>query len=385
VREPKIVFGSPDLGDAEIAEVLDTLQSGWLGTGPKVAAFEAQFAAFKGLASTQVAAVNSCTSALHLSLLAAGVGPGDEVITSPLTFCATVNAILYTGATPILADVDSVTMNIDPVLIERKITAHTKVILPVHFGGLPCDMDAIMALANHHQLQVIEDCAHAVEASYRGKPIGTLGNFGCFSFYTTKNVITGEGGMVLARDPAIMRRIKMLSLHGMTRDAWKRFSNEGYQHYQVEECGYKYNMMDLQAAIGIHQLKRVTDNLTIRKALWHEYQRNFAALPVTCPSEPPSHVQHGYHLYTLLVDEERTGVSRDKFLERMTGLGIGVGVHYQALPEQPYYQRKLGWHPTDTPVATRIGHQTVSLPLGSNLGNDDMERVQAAVALALKS
>lgn len=377
---PFIVFGAPDIGDAEIREVLATMQSGWLGTGPRVAAFEAQFASFKGARPGAVAAVNSCTAALHLSLLAAGVGPGDEVITSPLTFCATVNAILHTGATPVLVDVDPLTMNIDPGGIEQKITARTKALLPVHFAGLPCAMDDISHIAQRHGLVVIEDCAHAVEATYRGRPTGTLGDFGCFSFYATKNVTTGEGGMVLAREPQHIDRIKTLALHGMTRDAWKRFSEDGYKHYQVVEAGFKYNMMDLQAAIGIHQLQRVEAGWLKREAIWQRYQMEFADMPVVRPSQPPTHVRHAYHLYTLLIDEARCGVSRDTFIARMTAHGIGVGVHYLAVPEHPYYQQHLGWHPDDTPLATAIGRRTVSLPLSPGLSETDVTRVIAAVA-----
>ena len=380
---PFIVFGAPDIADAEVQEVLATLQSGWLGTGPRVVAFEAQFAAFKGLPSQQVAAVNSCTAALHLSLLAAGVGPSDEVITSPLTFCATVNAILYTGATPVLADIDPLTMNIEPAQVERKITARTKALLPVHFAGLPCDMDAILDMAAHHRLQVIEDCAHAVEARYRGRPTGTLGDYGCFSFYATKNVTTGEGGMLLARDPERAKFIRMMSLHGLSHDAWQRFSDTGYKHYQVMSCGFKYNMMDLQASIGIHQLKRVEEGWVKRRAIWQRYQTAFRDLPVVCPTQPPAHVRHGHHLYTLLVDEQRCGVSRDQFLLRMTDLGIGVGVHYLAMPEHLYYQQHLGWAPEDTPHATRIGRQTVSLPLSPKLTDDEVVRVINAVVLSL--
>ena len=244
MTEPFIVFGAPEIAEAEIQEVLATLHSGWLGTGPRVAMFESRFADFKGVSKLHVAALNSCTAALHLSLLAAGVGPGDEVITSPLTFCATVNAILHTGATPVRADVDPLTMNIDPSQVERMITAKTKAVVPVHFAGLPCDMDAILDIATRYRLQIIEDCAHAVEATYRGRPAGTIGDYGCFSFYATKNMTSGEGGMVLARDPERVQYIKMMSLHGMSRDAWNRFSNEGYKHYQVMESGFKYNMMN---------------------------------------------------------------------------------------------------------------------------------------------
>lgn len=359
------------------------MHSGWLGTGPRVAAFETQFADFKGVDNRAVAAVNSCTAALHLSLLAAGVGKGDEVITSPLTFCATANAILHAGAVPVLVDVDPITMNINPAHIEEKISLRTKALLPVHFAGLPCAMSEINKIAMVHRLIVIEDCAHAVEATYRGRPTGTLGDFGCFSFYATKNVTTGEGGMVLARDPDQIGRIKTLALHGMTRDAWKRFSNDGYQHYQVVECGFKYNMMDLQAAIGLHQLKRVEAGWARRQAIWQRYQLALADLPLICPSEPPAHVRHAYHLYTVRIDEMRCGISRDIFIARMTAEGIGVGVHYLALPEHPYYQQHLGWHADDTPHATAIGRETVSLPLSPKLTDAEVKRVIEAVARSL--
>lgn len=380
---PFIVFGAPDIGDEEIREVVSTMESGWLGTGPRVAAFEAQMAGYKGVAAAQVAAVNSCTAALHLSLVAANIGPGDEVITTPLTFCATVNAILHAGATPVLADVDPVTMNIDPARIEEKITPRTKALLPVHFAGMPCDMDALCAIAEKHQLLLIEDCAHAIESTYRGRAAGTFGDFACFSFYVTKNVTTGEGGMVIARDLDRIGRVKTLALHGMTRDAWKRFSDSGYKHYQVVECGFKYNMMDLQAAIGLHQLKRVDSAWQRRQEIWNRYQAAFAGLPVTLPAPTPDHVRHAYHLYTVLVDEARCGLSRDAFLEAMTAQGIGVGVHYLALPEHPYYQGSLGWRPEDTPHASAIGRRTASLPLSSKLSDADVSRVISAVMSVL--
>ncbi len=380
---PFIVFGAPDIEEAEIQEVLATMRSGWLGTGPRVAAFEKAFAALKNAQPAQVAAVSSCTAALHLSFVAAGLKAGDEVITSPLTFCATANAILHTGATPVLADVDPATMNIDPARIAEKIGPRTRAIVPVHFAGLPCDMDAIGALARKHDLSVIEDCAHAVEATYRGRPTGTLGDFGCFSFYVTKNVTSGEGGMVLAKSERDAERIRMLALHGMTRDAWKRFSDEGFKPYQVVEAGFKYNMMDLQAAIGIHQLARVQAGWERRRLLWARYQQAFAALPVALPQEPPAHVRHGLHLYALRIDKARCGVGRDEFLGRMTRAGIGVGVHYTALPEHPYYQQTLGWLPEDTPEATAIGRETVSIPLSPKLTEAEAQRVIDAVHAAL--
>ncbi|MFG0465317.1 DegT/DnrJ/EryC1/StrS family aminotransferase [Pseudomonas putida] len=379
-----IVFGAPDLGDDEIHAVVATLQSGWLGTGPRVTEFEARFAEYKKLSARQAVALNSCTAALHLSLLVAGVGQGDEVITSPLTFCATANAILHTGATPVLVDVDPDSMNIDPARIEARITPRTKALVLVHFAGRPCEMDAIEMIAIRHGLSVIEDCAHAVEATYKTRPAGTMGDFGCFSFYATKNLTTGEGGMVLARSEQQIERIRTLALHGMSRDAWKRFSEDGYQHYQVLEPGFKYNMMDLQAAIGLEQLKRLEAGWQRRQAIWQRYQQAFADLPVTCPAQPPEDVRHALHLYTLLIDETRCGITRDTFIARMTAQNVGVGVHYLALAEHPAYQQRLDWQPTDTPIATAIGRQTVSLPLSPGLSDAEVARVIAAVGQSLK-
>ena len=253
MRKELLVFGSPAIEQAERDEVMAVMQSGWLGTGPKVEQFEQAFSEYKGVA--HAAALNSCTAALHLAILAAGIEAGDEVITTPLTFCASINAIIHAGGTPVLADIDPVTMNIDAAQVEAKITSRTKAILPVHFAGRPCDMDALLHLADKHQLKIIEDCAHAIETEYKGQKVGTLGDFGCFSFYVTKNVVTGEGGMVITKSEEDVARIKMLGLHGMSKDAWKRFGDEGFKHYQVLECGFKYNMMDLQAAIGINQLE----------------------------------------------------------------------------------------------------------------------------------
>jgi dTDP-4-amino-4,6-dideoxygalactose transaminase len=381
-KERFLVFGSPRIEEAEIEEVAGSLRSGWLGTGPKVARFEREFAAYTQ--AEHAAAFNSCTAALHLSLVALRLKPGDEVITTPLTFCATVNAIIHAGAVPVLADVDPVSMNIDPEAVRAKITPRTRAILPVHFAGRPCDMDALLALAGEHGLKIVEDCAHAIESTYKGKHCGTFGDFGCFSFYVTKNVVTGEGGMVLAKRKEDLDRIKILGLHGMSADAWKRFGDEGYKHYQVVEAGFKYNMMDIQAAIGIHQLARVDHYYVRRREIWDMYDAAFADLPVTCPAPPEAETLHGLHLYTLLVDEERAGVSRDRFLQRMTAENIGVGVHYLGLPEQPYYQERFGWRPKDTPHGTRIGRQTVSLPLSAKLTDTDVQDVIEAVRIALE-
>ncbi|MFT7668557.1 MAG: dTDP-4-amino-4,6-dideoxygalactose transaminase [Planctomycetota bacterium] len=378
-RAPKdfIVFGAPLIEDAEINEIVDSVRSGWLGTGPKVQRFEEQFADYKD--SERAVAVNSCTAALHLAMLVAGVGPGDEVITTPLTFCATINSILHAGATPILADVDPATMNIDPQAVERVISPRTRAIIPVHFAGRPCEMDALTAIAAKHDLKLIEDCAHAIETEFKGRKAGTFGDFGCFSFYATKNVTCGEGGMVLTKREEDAERIKTLALHGMTKDAWHRFGDEGYKHYLVVECGFKYNMMDLQAAIGLHQMARVEKSWLRRQELWSRYNQEFADLAVTLPQDPAPNTRHGLHLYTLLVDEERTGITRDEFLDGMTREGIGVGVHYIAATEHPYYQDRFGWNAELAPHATRIGRQTISLPLSPKVSDQDASRVIAAV------
>jgi dTDP-4-amino-4,6-dideoxygalactose transaminase len=372
-----LVFGAPVIEDAEIQEVVASMQSGWLGTGPKVARFEDDLRDYKG--ANHAVALNSCTAALHLSILAANLKPGDEVITSPMTFCATVNAIIHAGATPVLADVDPETMNIDPQQVAARITERTRAVLPIHFAGRACNMDALSAIVQEHNLSLIEDCAHAIETEYHGRRAGTFGDFGCFSFYVTKNVITGEGGMVLTRREEDAARIKMLALHGMTKDAWRRFSDAGYKHYKVIECGFKYNMMDIQAAIGIHQLSRVEPYWHRREEIWQRYTEAFAPLPLTLPAAPEPDTRHAYHLYTILVDEARTGISRDAFLSAMTDQNIGVGVHYLSIPEHPYYQETFGWQPEDYPHAMRIGRQTVSLPLSPKLSDDDVEDVIIAV------
>ncbi|MDI6448221.1 DegT/DnrJ/EryC1/StrS family aminotransferase [Anaerobaca lacustris] len=372
-----LVFGAPAIEEPEIEEVVASLRSGWLGTGPKVAQFEEDFKRYKG--SRYAIAVNSCTAALHLSMLATGLQPGDEVITTPLTFCATVNAIIHAGLKPVLADIDAATMNIDPQEIVRRITERTRAVVPVHFAGRPCDMDAIMSIARGHGLKVVEDCAHAIETEYRGQAAGTFGDFGCFSFYSTKNIVTGEGGMVVTNDERGAARIKMLALHGMTHDAWRRFGDKGYKHYHVVECGFKYNMMDLQAAIGIHQLRRVEPYALRRRAIWDRYTEAFSDLPLTLPAPIDPQTRHAHHLYTVLVDERRCGISRDAFLQAMTVRRIGLGVHYVSLPDHPFYQQSFGWRPEHYPQAMRIGRQTVSLPLSARLSDDDVERVVRAV------
>lgn len=376
-KENFLVFGKPPIEDDEIAEVVATMKSGWLGSGPKVVAFENDFKQYKG--AEFAVALHSCTAALHLSLIASGIGPGDEVITTPMTFCATVNAIIHAGGTPVLADINPITMNIDPQEIRRKITPNTKVILPVHFAGRPCDMDSIMAIAKEHNLKVIEDCAHAIETEYKSMKAGTIGDFGCFSFYATKNIATGEGGMALTRTEKDASRIKTLGLHGMSKDAWKRFGDDGFKHYEVVECGFKYNMMDLQAAIGIHQLKRVEKYWKRREEIWARYLRELADLPLGLPATNEVDTKHGYHLFTLQIEKSICGLSRDEFLEAMTTQNIGVGVHYLSIPEHVYYKDRFGWNPDDYPHSKKVGRSTLSIPITAKLTDDDVTDVINAI------
>ena len=378
-----LVFGAPAIEQPEIDEVVDSLESGWIGTGPKTQKFGEMFADYVG--AEHALPVHSCTAALHLSLVCLDLEPGDEVITTPLTFGATANAIIHAGGTPVLADVDPETWNIDPARVEDAITERTRAILPVHYAGRPCDMEALGDLADTHDLTLIEDAAHAVETTWNDQHAGTFGEFGCFSFYVTKNVCTGEGGMVVTDDDEVAGRLERLSLHGMSRDAWKRYSADGFDHYQFVEAGYKYNMMDLQAALGLHQLERVEQNWERRRAIWRRYQEAFADLPVATPASERDHARHAHHLYTLLVDEDEAGLGRDAFLDGLQSQNVGGGVHYLSLPEHPFYQERFGWSPDDYPNAKRIGRQTASIPLAPNLTERDVDDVIEAVRRVLSA
>lgn len=376
-RQNLLVFGKPLIGEEEIAEVVDSLRSGWLGTGPKVARFEEMFRNYVG--SRYAVAVNSCTAALHLAMLAAGIGPGDEVITTPMTFCATANAVLHAGATPVFVDVRRDTLNIDPDRLEGAITKHTKAILPVHFAGRPCDMKALLEVAHRYNLLVIEDAAHCTEGWYHGRKIGSIGHLTCFSFYATKNVATGEGGMVTTDHEEYATKIKTYALHGLSKDAWQRFSGGTSQHYQMLFPGFKYNMMDLQAALGIHQLARVEANLRRRAEIWTRYDEAFKGLPVVTPQPPEPDTVHARHLYTVLIDPAQLGKSRDQVSEELLACKIGTGIHYTALHLHPYYRERFGYTEGDFPNAEWIGERTLSLPLSAQLTDEDVEDVIAAV------
>jgi dTDP-4-amino-4,6-dideoxygalactose transaminase len=381
MRSEFLVFGSPAIGEDEIREVATVMRSGWLGTGPRVAQFEETFRDYTGARFAM--ALNSCTAGLHLSMVVAGVGPGDEVITSPMTFCSTANAVIHAGGRPVFVDVDRRTMNMDPNLIERAITPRTKAIVPVHLAGRPCAMDAILDIARRHNLVVVEDAAHATETVYRGRKIGAIGDLTCFSFYVTKNIVTGEGGMVTTNHEEYADKIKMYGLHGLTKDAWKRYSDEGYKHYEVVFPGFKYNMMDIQAAIGLEQMKRVHAYLVRRNEIWKRYDEAFADLPVIRPAPPEPDTVHARHLYTLLLDIDTIGFSRNEFQRRLHARNIGSGIHFIAVHLHKYYRETFDYKRGDFPNAEWISDRTISLPLSAKLTDEDVEDVIEAVRIAL--
>lgn len=370
-RENFLVFGSPVIEEDEIAAVCDTLRSKWIGTGPKVSEFEKRFREYIGIEYS--AALNSCTAGLHLALVALDLPAGSEVITTPMTFCATANAIIHSGCVPVFCDVDPVSRNLTAEKIKEKITPRTKAIVPVHFAGYPCDMVEIMKIAKENNLYVVEDCAHAIESTINGKHVGTFGDIGCFSFYVTKNLMTGEGGMIVTKNPKLEAKIKVLALHGMSKDAWKRFGDEGYKHYQVIYPGFKYNMMDIQAALGLIQLGKVERFRSKRVELWKIFKNEFKNLSCRLPSD---HDGHAYHLFCLEVDSEKMkGKTRDQVLLEYQKLNIGVGVHYQALHLQPFYESKYGYSKGMFPNAENIGTNTISIPFSPALTDKDIEDV----------
>ncbi|HIG47140.1 MAG TPA: DegT/DnrJ/EryC1/StrS family aminotransferase [candidate division Zixibacteria bacterium] len=382
-RDQFLVFGNPMIEQDEIDDVVDSMKSGWLGTGPKVIRFQEAFREYIG--SKHALAVNSWTSGMHLGLIVAGIGPGDEVITTPMTFAASVNVILHSGATPVFVDVSLPDMTIDVNQIEEKITPRTRAILPIHFAGRPCNMDAIMDIAHRHDLLVIEDAAHAIEGMYHGQKIGNIGHLTGFSFYVTKNIVTGEGGMITTNNDEWAEKIQVYGLHGMSKGAWQRYSDDGYKHYAVVYPGYKYNMMDIQAAIGYHQLQRIGRYLGVREHIWQRYDEAFQDLRVTTPLPPESDTVHARHLYTLLLDIDRLKITRDDFLQRMHERNIGTGVHFISVHQHPYYRETFGFQTNDFPAATYISERTVSLPLSAKLTDEDVADVIAAVREALNA
>jgi len=376
-RERYLTFGAPHLLQAERDEVLACFDSGWLGTGPRAARLEQEFAAYVG--APVAIGVSSGTAALHLALLALGLPRDAEVITSAMTFCATANAIVHAGATPVFADCDRATLNVDPDDVRRKITPRTRALVPVHFAGRPCDMETLGAIAREHGLAVVEDCAHAIETLVDGRHCGTFGDLGCFSFYVTKNMTTVEGGMVVAREPARADAIPALALHGLSKDAWHRYGDDGFQHYEVVTPGFKYNLTDLAASIGIHQLGRVEANWARRRTLWTYYQDALRDLPLVLPSPTPANVRHAHHLFTCLVDDRRTAVTRDEVIAGLHALRIGAGVHYRAVHEHQWYRDTYGARTGSLPNAEWVSARTFSIPLSPAVSDADAADVVRAL------
>ena len=372
-----LVFGSPFVGEDEIREVVDSLRSGWWGMGPKVARFQDEFAQYVG--ARHAIACNSCTAAMHLSLLVAGVGAGSEVITSPMTFAATANVILHTGAEPVFVDIDAATLNMDVKQFEERVTSRTKAVMPVHMAGRPCEMDVIRDVALRHGLTVVQDCAHAIEAEWHGSKVGSLGDLACYSFYVTKNLATSEGGMVVTGDDGWADRMRTLSLHGLSRDAWRRYGEKGFAHYAVLEPGYKYNMTDIQASLGLHQLARIESNWQRRDAIWTRYDEAFAGLPLATPPPLDKCTRHARHLFTILLELEHLRVSRDEFAAALQAENIGCGIHFIGLHLHDYYRDRFGFRPEDFPNATFVSERTLSLPLSAKLTDEDLGDVIEAV------
>ena len=380
LRDSFLIFGSPVIGEEEIAEVVDSMRSGWVGTGPKVQRFEEQLAEYVG--APHCRCVSSATAALILSLQVLGIGPGDEVLVPAMTFVASANAVEHAGATPVLVDSRPGTGLIDLEAAEAAITPHTKAIMPVHLAGRPVDMDALHALRDKHGLQVIEDAAHAIGSEWRGRRIGAMGNLAAFSFYVTKNITSIEGGALLTDHEEIAAEVERLALHGLSLGAWQRFSDRGFRHYEVVEPGYKYNMTDVQAAVGLHQLPRLDEWIERRAELWDRYDRLLANLPLQTPVPPEPQTRHSRHLYQVLVSPEAP-LSRDGLLDALTERRIGTGVHYRGVHLHPYYRDKYGLQPEDFPVASEISQSTVSLPLSPKVSEADQDDVIAALSEVL--
>jgi perosamine synthetase len=373
---PPIAFHRPPIGEEEVAAVVETLRSGWITMGPKTREFEEAFA--RAIGAPHAIAVSSCTAALHLGLDALGLGPGDEVITSTYTFTATVATIVHVGARPVLADCTDDTLNIDPEDIRRKITPRTKAIVPVHFAGHPTAMDEIRAIAREHDLIVFEDAAHALPAAYRGHTIGTLSPLTAFSFYATKNITTGEGGMLTTDDDALADRLRPRRLHGMSKDAWRRYTAEGSWRYDVAYPGFKYNMTDLNAALGLVQLKKMETFRQARERLAACYSECFRGVPEVRIPSTRDEVLHAWHLYVLRL-QPGARITRDQLIEALRQRGIGTSQHFIPIHLHSYYRDALRVQPSDFPVASAAAECSLSLPLYPDLTLADAERVATAI------
>ncbi len=377
-NEEFLPFSRPSISQAAIDEVVACLKSGWITTGPRVKQFEDDLKAYLG--APQVLALTSATAGLHLVLVALQLKPGDEVITTPMTFAATLNTIVLAGGKPVLVDVEPGTYNMDATKIEQAVTKRTRAIMPVHFAGLPVDLDPVYDIAKKYNLRVIEDAAHAIGTEYKGKRIGSFGDVQVFSFHPNKNMTTGEGGCVATRDEKLAADIALLRFHGMDREAWNRFGKKGSQHYEIISPGYKYNMMDIQAAIGLHQLKQLDGFIKRRTEIARRYHSLLADWPQwTLTSSPSFSHLHAWHLYTPLINPQAAGMDRDAFMQGMKDRNIGTGLHYRAVHLYPYYREQFGFKRGDFPHAETISDRIVSLPLFPALTDADQDRVIEAM------
>ncbi len=362
----RIVFGQPSIGKEEMVYINKVVQSKWIGSGKITEKFENNFRRYKK--SKYALSVNSCTAALHLSLTYIGVKKGDEVITTPMTFASTINSIAMIGAKPILADINPETFNIDPKNIEKKITKKTKAILVVHLAGLPCEIIKISKIAKKYKLKIVEDCAHAIETKLNGKHVGNFGDAGCFSFYSTKNLTTGEGGMIICKDKNFYDKVRVSRLHGLSKDAWKRYLPERvnkkyYEHYDVTEIGFKYNMIDINAAMGIVQLNKLEKNWKIRKKLFNIYRKKLVELPIKFQKIDFKNIKHAYHLFLLVIDKDKTEKKRDDLIKFLNKNKIGIGVNYRTVTDMTVFRKKFKWTDKICPHSKYLGDNTLSLPV----------------------
>lgn len=386
VRKNFLVFGQPEVLDEDVDAVVDTMKSCWLGTGQKTKDFETKFANYTG--AQYSVGLNSCTSALHLALLSLNLNPNDEILCPVHTFTATASQIIHAGLVPVFVDCQMKTQNIEPSEIEKKITPRTKGIVIVHFAGYPCDMDEIMGICRRYGLFLIEDSAHAIESTYNGRHCGTFGDAGCFSFYSTKNITTstGEGGMLITNNEKIEQYVRKASLHGLSKDAYKRYGSSGFSHYTVDMCGFKNNLTDIQSAMGITQLSRIENNWVKRQKIWNKYNNEFKKISnlLFTPPEIPSNIKHAYHLYTLHLKIEKIRANRDFILNAISAEGIGTGVHYMSLHTHPYYINTFSLSSKDFPNAQWISERTLSLPISAKLNDSDTDDVINAVRKVLE-
>lgn len=377
IRKTFLPLAIPDIGREERREILDTLNSNWLSMGPKTKLFEEKVKEYVN--AKEAIAVSSCTAALHTALTALNIGSNDEVITTPLTFVSTGNAIIYRDAKPVLVDVKRNTFNIDPKEIEKKINSKTKAIIPVHLYGQPCDMKGISEIAERYGLKVIEDAAHAIGAEYEHKKIGSISDFTCFSFYATKNLTTGDGGMLTTNDKKLAETARILSFHGIDKDVWKRYSSKGAIGWKLKYIGYKYNMNDLQASIGLHQLKKLDYYIKNRQKLSKTYQECLENVDCISYPEEKSNIKHARHIFAILLDLDKLKISRYEFASKLKKENIGTGIHFPTMHLQPYYMKYFGYKPKDLPNATFISKRVLSLPLFNSMEEDDVQDVITAI------